>query len=821
MARPDPAMSEIPQRGGTGEHAAARSEREAPGHPGIAPRWTSSRKTGVGTAFDRASHVWFTISHGIFNEIYYPRVDIACLRDLGMIVTDGKSFRSEEKRHTDTRVQSLAEGVPGYHLINTCREGRYRIEKTIFTSPGQHSVLQGTIFQAMKGRIEDYRLYALASPHLGNYGSSNTAWVGEYKGTTMLFARRGGHALALACSVPWRRCSAGFVGTSDGWRDLTQHGQMTWEYTRAEDGNVALTGEIDLERSDGRFVLALGLGINEDEAGHRALDCLLQDYNQQRREYVRQWVAWQEELLPLELPEPDVRDLYRISAAVLRCHEDKSLPGGFIASLSVPWGFARGDDDLGGYHLVWPRDLIETATGLLAAGARAEAVRALDFLRATQEGNGHWAQNMWIDGKPYWTGLQLGQTALPILLIDQLRREGALEPGSEILLWPMVRRAVRFIARHGPVTEEDRWEENLGYTPYTLATLIAAFLVAADLADENREPGVAVYLRETADAWNAGIERWLYVTGTDLARQVGVEGYYIRLVTPAGADEPPAHKGDVVLKNRPADRATVLAIHLVSPDALALVRFGLRAPDDPRIVNTLKVIDALLKVDTPTGPCWHRYNDDGYGEHEDGSPYDGTGIGRVWPLLTGERAHYELAAGRRKESIRLLRTMSSFADDGGMIPEQVWDASDIPDRELIFGRPSGSAMPLAWAHAEYIKLCRSLRDGRVYDMPAQPARRYLVDQVGSRLSIWRFLKPCRTIPAGHTLRIEVQAAAKVRWTADDWATAHDAEAKDNGLDLFVADLPTDRMKPTTKVQFTFDWIKAGHWERKNYEVTII
>ena len=269
---------------------------------------------------------------------------------------------------------------------------------------------------------------------------------------------------------------------------------------------------------------------------------------------------------------------------------------------------------------------------------------------------------------------------------------------------------------------------------------------------------MAAFLRETADAWNACIEDWLYVTGTALCREFGVEGHYIRIVAPENAVYPAADKGSVTVKNRPPGDNIRPADAMISPDALALVRFGLRAADDPRIVNTVKVIDAMLKVETPFGPCWHRYTHDGYGEHDDGSPYDGTGVGRAWPLLTGERAHYELAAGRRDEAVRLLHAMEAFANEGGLIPEQIWDAPDIPERELFFGRPSGSAMPLVWAHAEYVKLRRSLRDGRVFDMPPQTVERYLVRKTGSSLAIWRFDRKVGSFPAGQTLRLVLLAA---------------------------------------------------------------
>jgi glucoamylase len=258
----------------------------------------------------------------------------------------------------------------------------------------------------------------------------------------------------------------------------------------------------------------------------------------------------------------------------------------------------------------------------------------------------------------------------------------------------------------------------------------------------------------------------------------------------------------------------------VSPDALALVRFGLRAPDDPRIRNTIRVIDALLRTETATGPVWHRYNEDGYGEHEDGAPFDGTGIGRGWPLLTGERAHYELAAGNVAAARELLRVMRAQASPGGFLPEQVWDAPDIPDRELANGRPSGSAMPLVWAHAEYVKLVRSLADGRVFDTPPQPGRRYLDERHASRLAVWRFNHKLRTMPRGRTLRVEVGAPAIVHWSADGWASVTDTATVDAGLGAHCADLPTGHLAAGAVIRFTFQWPEAGRWEGTDFEVTI-
>ncbi|MBE0557083.1 MAG: glucan 1,4-alpha-glucosidase, partial [Proteobacteria bacterium] len=307
----------------------------APGWPGIPARWTSSAKSGVGTSLSPASRVWFTISHGILNEIYYPSVDQACTRDFGLIVTDGRDFFSEEKRDAVSTVTCPAAGVPAFHLENISRDGRYRIEKDILADPRRDVVLQRIRFSALAGGIGDYRLYALLAPHLGNHGAGNTAWVGDYKGVPMLFAERDGIALALACSTAWRKRSAGFVGVSDAWQDLVKHKLMTWDYARAENGNVALCGEIDLAGSQDSFLLALGFGSNSAEAGNRALASLCAGFEPAQTRYASQWREWQRTLPDIDGAERDNHPLFRVSTAVLRTHESKRFPGGLIASLAI------------------------------------------------------------------------------------------------------------------------------------------------------------------------------------------------------------------------------------------------------------------------------------------------------------------------------------------------------------------------------------------------------------------------------------------------------------------------------------------------------
>jgi glucoamylase len=443
----------------------------------------------------------------------------------------------------------------------------------------------------------------------------------------------------------------------------------------------------------------------------------------------------------------------------------------------------------------------------------------LRYLQATQEADGHWSQNMWLDGTPYWHGIQMDETALPILLVDLAARRGAIDASWKAALWPMVRRAAEFLACNGPVSQQDRWEQDPGYSPFTIAAEIAALLVAADLAAEAANPAAAEYLRDTADAWNGSIERWLYRSGTELALRHGVEGHYVRVAAAERADAASPKGGFVPIKNRAQDEATGPTAVMVGLDALALVRFGLRAADDPRIASTLRIVDATLQVDTPRGPAWRRYQGDQYGEHADGAPFDGTGIGRAWPLLTGERAHYELAAGRRDAAERLARALEAMAENG-LLPEQIWDSADVPERGLFLGRPSGSAMPLAWAHAEYVKLCRSLEDGDVFDRPPQTVRRYLVEKVLSRRVIWRFNNKVRSMPADRTLRIETLAPAIVRWSADGWRTARDTATRDTTLGVHVADLEATPLVAGDRLDLTFYWPGAERWEGVDFRVDV-
>ncbi|HUI30680.1 MAG TPA: glycoside hydrolase family 15 protein [Candidatus Acidoferrales bacterium] len=785
----------------------------APGWPGIVPRWTSSAKCGVGTAFTGVSATWFTISHGILNEIYYPRMDQAMIRDMEFIVTDGADYFSEEKRDTEHSVKLMAPGVPAYILVNKCTSGRYRIEKKLIADPRRPVMLQKVKFIPIKK--SDYHIYVLLAPHIANRGGGNTAWVGDIKGEPALMATHRGFSLAMVSSVPMKLASAGYVGYSDGWQDLKANKKLTNFYKCAKNGNVALVAELDLGSSGNAAILSLGFGGTMDEAGHHALVSLKSGFEESQEIYIRSWSGWSNNLWS-----PKLRaSLYDISKVVLKEHTGVNMHG-IIASLSIPWGFSKGDDDLGGYHLVWPRDMVEAAGAFVAIGAKDEVRQALLYLEATQEADGHWPQNMWMDGKAYWNGIQMDESALPILLVDLAFRKGIISNRDVQSFWPMMKRAAGFVVRNGPVSQEDRWEEDPGYTPFTLASEIAALVVAAEYAKKFNEKRIADYLLETADIWNSNIERWIYVCETTLAQQLGIDGYYVRISPIDIAEAGSPKDGFVPIKNKPPGSSSMKATYILSPDALALVRLGLRDGRDVRIQNTVRAIDKLLRTETPAGPSWHRYNDDGYGEHEDGSAFDGTGIGRLWPLLTGERAHFELSCGRVSEAKKLLKTMESFAGEGGLLPEQIWDSHDIPERELFFWKPSGSAMPLVWAHAEYIKLVRSIEEKKVFDRPPQTVKRYVKEKHPSNYASWRFNHKIKTMPKGLKLRIEVLAPAIIHWSADDWKTVTDTPTRDTGLGLHTADLDVAGLNPDTKILFTYYWRDSQRWEGNDFSVII-
>ncbi|MEO8571483.1 MAG: glycoside hydrolase family 15 protein, partial [Chloroflexota bacterium] len=767
----------------------------APGAPGIPPTWSSSAKDAVGTS-QSASRVWFTVGHGVLNEVYWPRVDAPQVRDLGFIVADDAGFWSEVKRDAESEVRFVRPGIPAVVAVH--RHPRYVLTLRICADDHADVVRIEARLDDQRDRDDPerashpLRLYPLIAPHLGFSGLSNRAWIETYKARPMVFARHKSSTLALGSNPAPTRRSVGYVGSSDGWQDFATNGRMTWTYDVANEGNVASMMEV--VPGDLPVQIALGFGNRPEEAALQAAAALVGDFEVAWAEYIGNWEGFQRTCTvpPADLEE-SLSALYLNAAAVLRTHEDRTTPGATVASLSIPWGNTR--NDLGGYHLVWTRDLVETAGALVALGAGASARRTLAYLVATQEPDGHWPQNQWVDGVTYWRGVQLDEAAYPILLAGALRLEGAAHMHgratdaatfehlvAESALDRMIVLAAGFIARAGPATQQDRWEEVAGLTPSTLAPVVAALVVAADYLPAP----ASAYCRELADDWNAAIEDWTYAAGTRPALEHGVDGHYVRIASPDVLSGAPIST-PVAVRNRLATESMVPGDEMIGTDFLALVRFGLRRCDDPRILATLTVADALLRTETPNGPVWHRYTGDGYGEHTDGSPFDGTGIGRGWPLLVGERGHYELEAGR--DARPYLDGMRRLGSAGGMIPEQVWDAPDIPERGLFLGRPSGSAMPLAWAHAEYVKLVRSIALGHAIDRPEAAWQRYRGQRPVATRATWRFTAARPTMIAGRVLRFELLAPCRIHCSVDGWRSTLDLDARDTGLGVWVADVP--------------------------------
>ncbi|OIR01473.1 glucoamylase precursor [mine drainage metagenome] len=790
--------------------------RIAPGKPGLEPRWTSSAKEGLGTSYHTSCRVWFTLSHGIVNEIYYPHVDQPNTRDLQFLITDGATFCHEEKRDLEHVIDYPERDCLLYRITNSDREGRYRLIKEVMTDPHRSVLLMHTKLEvldpALRGRL---RIYALLAPHLAGHGSGNSGWRIDISGHPLLHAAKGDVHLLMGCSCGFSRRSVGFVGASDGWRDVTEHLRMEWEYDSAEDGNIALTGEVALGEAQ-EFTLAVALGGSCQSTATKLLQSLSASFETHREAFVRQWQRTVvNPAFEFGAHTGDGGHLYRLSRCILLAHEDKTFEGAIVASMSIPWGEVRDDHDLGGYHLVWTRDLVQSASALLASGQTGTPLRALIWLATIQRPDGRFPQNSWINGKAYWSGLQLDEIAAPILLAWRLRRAGVsfglFDPST------MIRRAVGFLMRHGPVTAQERWEENAGYSPSTLATVIAGLVCASEFEREAGNDELAGFILAYADWIVAHLEDWTVTTKGDLVP--GISRHYIR-INPTPVDTPDPHADpDATILTVANGGGKHPARRVVGGDFLHLVRLGIRAAEDPLVVDSLAVIDQVLRRDLPQGACWRRYNHDGYGQASDGSAFDGAGEGRCWPILTGERGHYELAAGRDPKPFIL--TMEGFANAGCMLTEQVWDADDLPARNLRRGLPTGAAMPLCWSHAEYVSLVRSRKDGECFDRVGPAYRRYVEQPEPCRIEFWSERHPILRIPPGRSLRLLLVEPATVVWTNDDWKSTHRTEAAPvGGLEVWHVDLPATETAGGG-FEFTFYWNETNRWEGRNHRVSVV
>ncbi|HXQ31590.1 MAG TPA: glycoside hydrolase family 15 protein [Steroidobacteraceae bacterium] len=776
----------------------------APASSVVWATWTPATKDAVGTSLG-TSRLWFTVAQGIITELYYPRADIPQLKDLGFIVADGAGFWVELKRHGDYTVSWLGEVVPAITVRH--QHARFTLTVRICVDPWRDVLL---VDFSLAGDAT-LQLYVLAAPRIGGDATANQASAANWAGRDILWAEQGPFGLALAAvdrrgTPALLQRSVGCVGESDGWQDFARHGRMDWHYAAAGPGEVAMMAELPRAGT-----LAVGVASSRESAATLAVQSLAGGFVTAWKAYCTGWRQWLQALQwPAALTEqltPQSLALLRRSAVVIKCHEDRTFPGALVASLSVPWG--ETSSSRGGYHLVWARDLVEAAGALLALGCMTDAQHILGYLIATQQADGHWFQNQWLGGKPFWQGIQLDETAFPVLLASALAEHDAL---GQVHVGDMVRRALAFIARVGPATDQDRWEENTGINSFTLAVAIAALVEGSRFLEE-RETECALML---ADSWNARLEDWTWADDTALARKLGVPGYYMRtapadVLTHDGAKHRPLR-----VNNR--GRLEAAADEQVAIDCLQLTRFGLRAATDPKMVASVQAIDALLKTDTPSGPVWHRYNGDGYGEHPDGTPFDGWGRGRGWPLLTGERGHLALSAG---EDVRpYLEAMRQMAGAGGLLPEQVWDSAAIPERGLHPGRPTGAAMPLVWTHAEFIKLAMSLAAGAPVDRPAHTWARYRGNRPRLSYRLWQPRQRLRHLPAGHELRVLLPEPGRVHWGLDGWRDAVDVVTEDWGLG-HLARLSTQGVAVGEQIHFTFYWLGRAQWADEEFAVSVV
>ncbi|MGI8556511.1 MAG: glycoside hydrolase family 15 protein, partial [Pyrinomonadaceae bacterium] len=614
-----------------------------------------------------------------------------------------------------------------FKQFNSAKSGQWTIVKTYITDPQSNTLLMRVHFFSQNKNL---RLYIFYNPSLANSGMGDAAWN---DGETLL-SQDGNVSSALMVSENLSEISNDFYRVNDGFEQLQSDGKISKPQTRAANGNVAQIAKINFKETTDRkdFTVALGFGKTPDEAAQTAQSSLKKGFDKSYYEYVK---GWRDYVKTLPVVDAKYQAQFDMAAMVLRAGEDKTFRGGNVASLTNPWitGTAANEGNVGGYHLVWSRDLYQIATAYLALGDTDSANRALDYLFAKQQKpDGSYPQISWLDGRILGDAIQMDEVSYPLILAYQLGRND-----RETYL-KHIKPTADYIAENGPRTQQERWEEKPGFSPATIAAEIAGLVCAADLAQKNNDETSAKLWLEKADDWAKNIEKWTATT----TGKYGDGNYYLRLTAHGTPDA-----GEKIELNNNA--GIFQENEIVDAGFLELVRLGIKSPDDPLIVKSLKVVDEVLKVETPNGAGFYRYNHDGYGETADGRPwnFDGkyTGKGHLWALLSGERGEYELAFKSKVQSsefrvqgseskIRNLKSqlptpelrlnaMLGFANEGLMIPEQIWDER-IDNPNLKIGEGVGSATPLAWSMAQFIRLAVNLKAGKNLDTPEVVARRY-------------------------------------------------------------------------------------------------
>ena len=704
----------------------ASGQTPAPGAPGKDAQWATAGKQAIGTSATRESKVWFTLAQGVLTEVYYPDVTVANVHMLQFIVVNPKTKKVETERDDAIhQIKPLKIDSLSFQQINTAKSGEWKIIKTYATDPENDAVLIDVRFESKEPSL---RLYVYYDPSHGNTGLHDSAQSRPFSppsndGFTS-FDLSAKSASYVRFTSELSEQNAGYVGISDGLDQLKSSGQIRDQFETALDGNVALTAQILKPR---RFQVIIAFADNYAEAAVKSAVSIQKGFESIQRAYEK---GWAEYVRTLPKVEPKYQAQFNMAAMVLKAQEDKTVPGANVASLTVPWGGgANANEDVGGgYHLVWSRDLYHVFTAYMAIGDRAAAERALDFLfKIQQKEDGSFPQNSWLDGKRGWGSLQMDEVGYPLIMAWQLGRF------DKATYEKHVKRAADFIVKNGPFTSQERWEERPGYSPSTIAAEIAGLVCAADIAKRNGDDASALIWLAAADDWARNVERWTATT----KGKYGDGNYYIRISEKGEPDG--GH--NIELNN---NAGTYPETEIVDAGFLELVRLGIKPADDPLIVKSLKVVDQVIKVDTPNGPAFYRYLHDGYGEMPDGRRWnwDGkyTGKGRLWALLSGERAQYELALCNKSAATYdyacqagypRLNHMLAFANEGLMIPEQIWDKPTAPpniDRQFIpelkFGEGTGSATPLAWSMAQFIRLAMNLKAGKNLDTPQVVYDRY-------------------------------------------------------------------------------------------------
>jgi glucoamylase len=701
--------------------AAAPRAGTAPGAPGRAADFLPSDKAGFGTSTSRGSHVWFTLQPGGgTGEIYYPTLATPAARRLGFVVTGPGGYAVRVDRVGRHHVALADPRSLTFRQVDTAPGHAWQLQTTYVTDPARNAMRIAVHFRSLDGK--PYRLYALYEPTLSNSTSDDSG----ASRSGALVASDAHAASALVARPAFTATSNGYRGSSDGWHDLRDDGRMNWHYTAAPTGNIVQTGQTSLTGRRGHrdAVLTIGYAPAAAAALQTARGVATRTFEATSASYA---AGWHRYLTGLRRPPSSLRTKqefreYLVSAMVLAASEDKIHRGAYVASPTMPWAWGGEKNPTGPYHLVWSRDLYEIATALIADGDRAGANRALSFLfDKQQKSDGSFPQNSTVTGKPFWGGLQLDEVADPIVLAYQLHRAGKAS-------WQHVKAAANFLlgfsqdGHPAPYTPQDRWENQSGYSPATIASEIAGLVCAASIARHNGDAASARRYLATADSWRAHVKGW---TATRTG-PYSTQRYFLRLTKDGHPNRGTTYNiGDSGPSN--VDQRRV-----VDPSFLELVRFGVLPAGDATVRNSIKVVDAKLSYRTSHGRYWHRASFDGYGEQNDGGPWllgskDDSFVthGRGWPLLGGERGEYDLAAHHRGQAAEQLATMAQSANSGGMLPEQVWDHHAPAGRPgFAPGTPTFSATPLAWTHAQFLRLARDVALGRVADRPEAVVQRY-------------------------------------------------------------------------------------------------